>query len=130
MPGFRRERLGPQCSWASAQKPLLLLPSLPKPSPDPWLFPSLPKLSPNPLLPDPSFSVVVVRELGGVESGGASGGAEADDGGLGCLAHAVAAGPTGAMSAIRPSTRVLISSRMGRTASMPWPAGSSSFQSR
>ncbi len=34
------------------------------------------------------------------------------------------------ISAMRDSTRVLISSRMGRTASTPWPAGSSSFQSR
>ncbi len=33
-------------------------------------------------------------------------------------------------SAIRASTRVLISSRIGRTASTPLPAGSSSAQSR
>ncbi|CAL9611741.1 hypothetical protein SUDANB6_05663 [Streptomyces sp. enrichment culture] len=39
-------------------------------------------------------------------------------------------GFSGAISAIRPSTRVLISSRIGRTASTPRPAGSSSFQSR
>lgn len=36
----------------------------------------------------------------------------------------------GAISAIRASIRALISSRMGRTASTPRPAGSSSFQSR
>lgn len=34
------------------------------------------------------------------------------------------------ISAIRPSMRPLISSRMGRTASTPWPAGSSNGQSR
>lgn len=39
-------------------------------------------------------------------------------------------GFSGAISAIRSSTRVLISSRIGRTASTPWPAGSSTFQSR
>lgn len=34
------------------------------------------------------------------------------------------------ISSMSPSTSFLISSRMGRTASTPWPAGSSSFQSR
>src|SRR5690606_37461020 len=67
---------------------------------------------------------------GGVEGGGVSGRAGADDDDVAYLAHAVASGFSGAISAIRPSIRVLISSRMGRTASTPWPAGSSSFQSR
>lgn len=38
--------------------------------------------------------------------------------------------PTGAMSSIRARTRRSISSRMGRTAATPWPAGSGSCQSR
>ncbi len=46
------------------------------------------------------------------------------------MALAPFAGAAGAISAIRPATRDRISSRIGRTASTPWPAGSSSFQSR
>ncbi|MFF3392199.1 hypothetical protein ACFYW1_14900 [Streptomyces sp. NPDC002669] len=46
--------------------------------------------------------------------------------------HAPGAGPAqaGAIPAINSSTRDLISSRIGRTASTPRPAGSSSRQSR
>lgn len=61
---------------------------------------------------------------------GVSGGAGADDDDLTHVAHTVVSGFVGAISSIRPSTSFLISSRIGRTASTPWPAGSSSAQSR
>ncbi|ESQ07370.1 sugar ABC transporter ATPase [Streptomyces sp. PVA_94-07] len=67
---------------------------------------------------------------GGVEGSGVSGGAGSDDDDLADLAHAVCSGFAGAISSIRFSTSFLISSRIGRTASTPWPAGSSSVQSR
>lgn len=50
----------------------------------------------------------------------------------GCHGHRVTGQATGVTpsSSSRPTIRVLISSRMGRTASTPLPAGSSSSQSR
>jgi hypothetical protein len=63
---------------------------------------------------------------GGVERGGVAGRPRADGDQIADLVHGQLAGTRSASSF---STRVLISSRIGRTDSTPLPAGSSSFQS-
>lgn len=86
----------------------------------------LPAVLPGPtrsflFVEDDEVQACAAEEVSGGESGLAS--SDDDD-----VTHA-SAGSWPSSSEVSVSIRDLISSRIGRTASMPWPAGSSSFQS-